>query len=185
MKCLFSAFFSIATISILSTPSQAQVISGFQGPYDPANWVLSTNLNGFVNTTGAPSSIILTGTNTPTGDWPGNTDYVTTSKGPGNVSFVWNYSSTDTDNWDQFYYLLNGVQTFLAQNNSQGTGNTVFSVLQGDTFGYRVFTGDGLFGPGVATISNFSAPVPGPLPVLGAAAAFSFSRRLRQRIHGA
>ena len=43
-----------------------------------------------------------------------------------------------------------------------------------------------------ATISNFSAPVsssapatesvPGPLPILGIAAAFGFSRRLRRRI---
>lgn len=69
----------------------------------------------------------------------------------------------------------------LAQNNSQGSGATAFSVLAGDTFGFRVYSLDSTFGAGVAVISNFSAPVPGPLPLLGTAAAYSFSRRLRQR----
>jgi hypothetical protein len=36
---------------------------------------------------------------------------------------------------------------------------------------------------GNTTISNFSAPVPGPLPLLGVGAAFGYSRRLRRRIN--
>jgi len=79
------------------------------------------------------------------------------------------------DDWDRFGYLLNGSFTQLARNDSQGSGSSQFSVLDGDTFGFRVFTVDNIVGPGVATISNFSAPVPVPLetdalPVVGAAA---------------
>lgn len=82
---------------------------------------------------------------------------------------------------------MNGSFTQIADNGSQGTGFSQFNVLAGDTFGFRVFTLDDQFGPGNATISNFSAPgsapVPGPLPLLGVGAAFGYSRRLRRRIN--
>ena len=91
--------------------------------------------------------------------------------------------SEDAVFYDGFGYLLNGSFTQLADNASQGTGFSQFNVLSGDTFGFLVFTTDNDFGPGNATISNFSAPVPGPLPLLGVGAAFGYSRRLRRRIN--
>jgi hypothetical protein len=174
--------YTVAAVVLASLPSQAQVISGFQGPYAPANWTFTSPGLGIVNTAAAPASITLIGTDGPPYYSDTNTNYVTTAVGAGSVQFQWNYSSVDIgSDYDRFYYLLNGVQTFLAQNSSQGSGTTVFSVLAGDTFGFRVYSEDSGWGPGVAVIYNFSAPVPGPLPLFGAAAAYSFSRRLRQR----
>lgn len=43
------------------------------------------------------------------------------------------------------------------------------------------YTDTVLFTAGIAPVSE---PVPGPLPVMGALAAFGYSRRLRRRIHG-
>ena len=41
-----------------------------------------------------------------------------------------------------------------------------FNVLAGDSFGFRIFTVDNLFGRASVTISNFSAPIPEPSTVL-------------------
>lgn len=51
-------------------------------------------------------------------------------------------------------------------------------------FGFSINDFEGSYGPGIATISNFSAPapVPGPLSLFGAAAAFGWSRKLRKRL---
>jgi hypothetical protein len=139
-----------------------------------------------VDTSGAPASITITGSDN--GGFSGffgnvNTDYTIAAGLAGPVSFDWSYSSSDCCNYDGFGYLLNGNFTQLAQNDSQGSGSTQFNVLAGDTFGFRVFALDNAGSPGVATISNFSAPVPGPLPLLGVGAAFGYSRCLRRRIN--
>ncbi len=180
-KTLFFILFATVA-SLVSLPSHGQIVSGFQGPYVPASWTFSTpGPGGSVNTAAVPASISLTGTSGSYYNLNTKTDYTTTALDTGLVKFNWNYSSIDYGNYDQFYYLLNNTATFLADNNQQGSGTTVFSVVAGDTFGWRVFSVDSFPGPGVAVISNFSAPVPGPLPVLGAAAAYSFSRRLRHK----
>jgi len=137
-----------------------------------------------VDTSAAPASITITGSdNGSSAGFLGNvnTDYTIAAAASGPVSFDWSYSSTDYGLFDGFGYLLNGSFTELANNSSQGTGFSQFNVLAGDTFGFRVFATDNLIGPGIATISNFSAPVPGPLPLLGVGAAFGYSRRLRRR----
>ncbi len=180
MKFSISVYVASAVV-FGSLPSQAQVVSGFQGPYAPANWTFTSPGPGSsVNTAAAPASITLIGAD-GSPFVAKNTDYVTTALGAGSVQFQWNYSSGDIGTFDRLYYVLNNVQTLLAQNNSQGSGTTAFSVLAGDTFGFRIYSDDSAFGSGLAVISNFSALVPGPLPLFGAAAAYSFSRRLRQR----
>jgi hypothetical protein len=102
------------------------------------------------------------------------------------VSFDWAFS---TDDWlpgfDPFGYLLNGAFTQLTIDDSSLTqsGSVSFSVLAGDVFGFRQNSSDSIFGRASTTISNFTAPaVPGPLPLLGAGAAFGWSRQLRKRI---
>ncbi len=77
--------------------------------------------------------------------------------------------------------MIDNLVISLAKNNFQGSGTTVFSIVARDTFGWCIYSRDSTFGPGVAVISSFSAPVLGPLPVLGAAAAYSFFRRLRHK----
>ena len=191
---LMTAGLASATLGLAASPSHAVTLqTGFAGDYAPANWIFNANGgDGSVNTTGVPSSITLTG-NDAGGNVNANifTDYTINATDSGPVKFDWAYSSGDSGAYDSFGYLLNGVYNQLADNGSQGSGTTTFNVAGGDTFGFSVFSLDGQFGAGVATISNFSAPipssapasVPGPLPILGVGAAFAYSRRLRRRIN--
>ena len=166
-----------------------QLQQDFAGVYAPGNWTFTSDPalgDGSVDTSGAPASITITGSDNgfSSGFFSNaNTDYTIAVGLAGPVSFNWSYSSTDSPPFDGFGYLLNGNFTLLADNVSQGSGFTQFNVLAGDTFGFRVFALDNCRDPGIATISNFSAPVPGPLPLLGVGAAFGYSRRLRRRIN--
>jgi hypothetical protein len=133
----------------------------FSGPYDPANWTLTTGGNGFVDTSGAPGAISLTGSDDSSGN-PSDTDYTIASGGAGSFTFDWAYNSADSGTFDSAYFLVNGVATFLSDNDLLGGGSISVPVLAGDTIGFRVHTEDGFFGAGTLTISNFSAPVPAP-----------------------
>jgi hypothetical protein len=180
----------LVSAATLASPARAvQFQQDFAGVYAPANWTFASDPalgDGSVDTSGAPASITITGSdNDGSSGFTGtvNTDYTIAAVLAGPVSFHWSYLSTDSDFFDGFGYLLNGSFTQLADNGSQGSGFTQFNVLAGDTFGFRVFAADNCCDPGIATISNFSAPVPGPLPLLGVGAAFGYSRRLRRRIN--
>jgi hypothetical protein len=145
---------------VVSPQAQASIV-GFQGPYDPANWTLTTNGgNGSVDTSGAPASVILAGSNT--GSFSQIfTDFTTLAVGDGLVSFSWNYETFDTGpNWDPFGYLLDGVFTQLTDDSGAQTqsGSASFSVLAGQTFGFRVNSVDDTSGRAQSTISSFEAP---------------------------
>jgi hypothetical protein len=130
--------------------------------------------NGSVDTSGAPTSITLIGSDT----WSGIqifTDYTTLAVGDGLVSFSWDYITFDTagPTWDPFGYLLGGTFTQLTDNGGgqSQSGSASFSVLAGQTFGFRVVTIDGIYGPAQSTISSFEAPAAIPEPGTWAAAA--------------
>ncbi len=151
------------TLAAASGASAATVF-GFQTPYAPINWTFAnSNADGFVNTGGAPASISLTGGNNDS-VISGTTNYTTTAAAAGTVTFNWNYSTNDSDGpfSDPFGYLLNG--SFTQVTNDEGdvvqNGTSTFNVLAGDSFGFRIFTRDNLFGRASVTISNFSAPGP-------------------------
>ena len=136
-----------------------------------------------MNTAAAPATITLTGNNNEV--FGIFTDYTINAGESGPVSFDWAYNTIDSG-FDRFGYLLNGSFNFLSDQDGE-TGTASFAVVAGDVFGFSIDGNDGLAGPGIATISNFSAPdssapVPGPLPLLGVGAAFGYSRRLRRRI---
>jgi hypothetical protein len=172
-----------ATLGLAANPAQA--LTQFAGDYAPANWTQSIQGDGFINTGGAPASISLSGADDGT-ETNQNTDFTIAAPTAGTVSFDWAFS---TDDWlpgfDPFGYLLNGAFTQLTIDDSSLTqsGSVSFSVLAGDVFGFRQNSSDSIFGRASTTISNFTAPaVPGPLPLLGAGAAFGWSRQLRKRI---
>jgi hypothetical protein len=157
---------TVTTVSLTlaaASGASAATVSGFQTPYAPINWTLTnSNADGFVNTSGAPASISLTGGNNGSGS-SGTTDYTTTAAAAGTVTFNWNYSTTDDDvAFDPFGYLLNG--SFIKVTNDGGNvvqnGTSTFNVLAGDSFGFRIFTNDNTSGRGSVTISSFSAPGP-------------------------
>ncbi|MFM7279041.1 MAG: PEP-CTERM sorting domain-containing protein [Microcystis aeruginosa] len=158
---------TVTTVSLTlaaASGASAATVFGFQGPYDPINWTLTnSNADGSVNTGGAPASISLTGGDNGSDNF-GTTDYTTTAAAAGTVTFDWDYSTNDEPGFDGFGYLLNGSFSFLTSSPNNGT--STFNVLAGDSFGFRVYTIDNVFGRGSVTISNFSAPIPEPSTVL-------------------
>ncbi|MFN7900183.1 MAG: hypothetical protein ACK5N0_11075 [Synechococcaceae cyanobacterium] len=177
-----------ATLGLAANPAQA--ITLFTGPYAPANWTQSIEGNGSINTSDAPVSIMLNGSDDQSYNAQ-NVDFTIAAPGPGTVSFDWAYSTSDYSPLsDPFGYLLNGNFIQLSGSGATSQSNTAsFSVLTGDVFGFRQKTFDSTSGRASTTISNFNGPtsappssVPGPLPLLGAGAAWGWSRRLRQRI---
>ncbi|MFM7732701.1 MAG: hypothetical protein ACKO6F_04410 [Cyanobium sp.] len=128
-----------------------------------------------MNTAAAPASITITGSNN---EIVNIRSYTTTAVAAGPVSFTWSYFSTNPG-FNLFGYLLNGNISQLA-GNSMGPVDSQFNVLSGDIFGFGIISQFNSSGPGIATISNFSAPVPGPLPLLGPAVAFGYCLSLRR-----
>ena len=174
-----------ATLGLAANPAQA--LTQFAGYYAPANWTQTIQPDGSINTGGAPASITLTGADN--GGVDKNTDFTIAAPAAGTVSFNWSFLTADGPFYDPFGYLLNGAFTqltdgFSAQQNQ--TGSASFNVLAGDVFGFRQNSDDSQLGRASTTISLFNGPVaasvPGPLPLLGAGAAFGWSRQLRRRI---
>jgi len=155
------ASLSAALMLVVSPQAQASIV-GFQGPYDPANWTLTTNGgNGSVDTSGAPASVMLVGSDA--GSFSQIfTDFTTLAVGDGLVSFSWDYITFDSGgpSWDPFGYLLGGTFTQLTDNGGgqSQSGSASFSVLAGQTFGFRVNSVDDTTGPAQSIISSFEAP---------------------------
>lgn len=111
---------------------------------------------------------------------------------PTTVSFDWLSFNFDTPGDDQSYFYVvdtsNNVTTTLlsSQPYPGDSGSSSASLLPGYRFGFGVHTATNNGGPGYLQISNFrytgAIAVPGPLPLLGAGAAFGWSRRLRKRL---
>ncbi len=180
----------LAILGVVAVGSPASAASMFSGPYAPANWTLTNSpgtIDGSVNTGGAPGSITLTGGNNGIG---GFTEYTTTAAASGMVSFNWLFDGEPVGGitgpqFDPSGYVLNGVFTQFTDNNGPEVQNGFisFNVNAGDTFGFRVNTIDGIFGPGILTISNFDAPTPEPatMAVFGLMAAGAYVRRRKMK----
>jgi hypothetical protein len=152
--------------------SEAAFAAGFTGAYSADNWQLTNRrTNGYVDTSGAPDSILQIGGNAAENNFlssRGQTRYTTTAAGSGSVSFDWNYSTNDHANRDPFGVVLNGIFTRLTlpEGNRQ-SGSYSFNVLKGDIFGFGIQTVDNRYGAGQVQISNFNAPKDVPEPITG------------------
>ena len=159
----------------------AATFGQFSGSYAPGNWTFDANGgDGSVNTASAPAFIVLTGNDNGFG--PIETDYTIAAAATGTLSFSWLYTTIDTDTSDAAYYLVNGVATFLANSVTVPVGTVgPIPVTAGQVIGFRVTSTDGVFGPGVLTITNFSGPVPAPggFALAGAVALMTARRRRR------
>ncbi|MFM5888029.1 MAG: hypothetical protein ACKOQS_07030 [Dolichospermum sp.] len=175
--------------SILALSAPARAIIGFTGDYAPSNWNLTnSNANGSVNTSNAPNSITLTGSNNQSGGFGITTYSITNTKPvPVNISFNWLYSTHNNSNiWDWFAVNQNGSYTTIAiSNNAGGTYTTL--IPNGNTFGFSIATSSNFSPRGSVTISNFSAtPVPfesnaAPAGMAIVFGAFFVRRKLQQR----
>ena len=162
----------------------------------PANWTLSQNSllgsgeffisvgqtetvegsDGSVGGSGilSSSSMELFGGNSLV---RGITWYSTVALSTGTISVDYAYSSGDAYDYDAAGWVLNGVFTAVVTNdNGPRTGTITFSVNAGETFGFGVFTADGMEGAGTATFTNF-VPAPGAIALLGAAGLVGSRRR--------
>lgn len=152
------ALFGLVTLS----PAQADVITGFNGPYNVINWTIDVGGDGLVDLTFEPDSIALTSANDNSGV-QNNVDFTVTAVGTGQVTFRWEFETFDVDGpaWDPFGFLLNGVFTQLSNDlgSNNQLGDALFLVNVGDIFGFRQMSIDS--GSGIATTSiyDFKAPV--------------------------
>ena len=177
MKKSFISLFAVAGLLLAPHVASAAVLADFQGPFAPANWTTTISDGGGVNTTGAPASISLTGSDVGS-EVPNFVDFTIAAPSSGVVQFSWDYFSSDSFEsaaFDPFGYLLNGNFTQLTGNSSgvSQSGTESFNVLLGDVFGFRQFSTDSIEGAATTTVSNFSVtdisavPEPGSVFALG------------------
>jgi len=179
----------VATAIAIGSPALANGVPnfGFTGNYAEPNWASTTSALG------------LAGASIPTPDyarlssWSSRgrgsyADLLTRATASGPVSFEWSFSRIGGPRQGAaaFGFILNEYRTMLA-NGPSTSGVASFAVKAGDTFGWYIRSAPL---PGsiyvTGTIRKFQAPAPapapGPLPLLGVAAMFRASRRLRSRI---
>jgi hypothetical protein len=189
-------FLSLAAV-VVGAQSSVQAAgscpNGFLHYCAPENWTTAIDGNGSVNFKGAPHNVVLT-----SADDKGKSknSFVTMelkALADGLVSFDFKYFTKDVDGskFDPFGYILNGsfnrlVPPPFLPKGGFTKGSFAFDVMAGDVFGFYAESVDSKLGSAITKVSNFSythtQAVPGPVPFLGAAAAFGFSRRLKSRI---
>jgi hypothetical protein len=108
IKSFKSKAFVVAGVATLSAMAAlpAQAITGFTGPYAPANWTFSSISGGSVNTSGAPGSIALTNQDTFSFSYE-YARYSITIPSSGTVSYDWNRIISAPG--ANFGYFLNGT----------------------------------------------------------------------------
>jgi len=152
------------------TPSAQAVTMGFQFDYDPANWTFNANGgSGTFDASNAPDKIMITGNDG--GGFNINTTYEVDILCDGTVSFDWFYDGEPVGGltgpfFDPSGFLLNGGQTQLTDSAGAEvqSGSASTPVIQGDEFGFYIFSTDGQAGPGIFTmIDNFKGPTCNPV----------------------
>lgn len=127
-----------------------------------------------VDFSGAPSTLVIYGSNDPSNTITDNVliDVEVVVPVSGTWSFKWAYHTNDVDMkplYDVAYVLINGFPIELS--NSDGavdqSGTYSTAVAAGDVIGFRIDAIDNGYGDAVLTITDFSAPGSGEaLPVV-------------------
>ena len=190
------ALMSAACFAFYPRPATAALVQGFTANFSPGFWTPSPDAS-VVDTSTAPTSISLTGSDGGTGSEVFHTYSIGLNPDQFSVGFDWDYSSTDLNaSTDIFGYMLNGSD-FMPLSDPLGalqqSGYIKLSLMPTDTFGFAIRSTDDLGGPASVRLSGFLAGLPseipnceacpGPLPLLGIGVAFVQSRRLRGRQH--
>ena len=177
-----------AALGMTALISNSAEAAGFVGPYDVSNWTFeSTNGgDGFVDTTDAPDSITIVGSNNNVGS--SLTSFTIAAVEKSIVSFVWNYQTNDADGsfFDNFIVLNDGISTQLTEDTlstDDQTGEFSFKVSEGDVFGFGIDSFDSGFGEALVTISGFmvTEDVPEPATILGTLLFGAIAYRLRKK----
>ena len=74
------------------------------------------------------------------------------------VSFDWSYSTVDGPNWDPGFYINGALVALLTDDNgsTSQSGTFSFDCVGGDAIGFAVNSVDGIWVPGILTITNFT-----------------------------
>lgn len=159
---------------------------------EPASFIVqgSTSLDEFIPPPDPPNNQINAGQASTIVEW----SVLYSDPAPLTASFTFKFNSNDEQSAIQGYFVIrSGAYVFnpsspdvdLLASGTSALDNQAFTVNQGDTIRFGVYTQANTTGKlGTLTIDPFSItePVPAPLPLFGAAAAFGWSRRLRRRI---
>lgn len=139
--------------------SQGLISYGFYGEHWPTYAFGNGNGEAFITS----SSVTLVGTdNSGSGDSFFFTDAFWRIEASGTYSFKWKYETSDGPNYDPAVYVLDNIIYELTDPtgpNSQ-SGTVTLDLVQGQELTLRVNSVDDLFGAGVLTVHEFSAPVP-------------------------
>ena len=212
-KCLQAALIA-APVMLAAAPSHAAVtttITGFTGQFDSGNWILQNggNLNNTaIFTPAAPSTATTltifkenTGSSVPSASKLIDQALVDALRPANGAAFIGytvsgKYTLTGT-NLNRFSFIgdSNEDSAILAPaaalTDFSFTGLGPNSADSDDTIAFEIFriqSQAGSNATGVIQDFQFVAEyeeVPGPLPLVGAAAAFAWSRRLRKRLNSA
>lgn len=141
----------ILFIVLYYVPIHAQ----FSGDFAPSNWTFSsttTGGDGSINTSGAPASVVLSGSDNDNGACCSlYENWAITIPQTGTISFSYSMVQPDIDN---SYYVINGTTYSIATSTGSGTKSAI-AVTAGQTFAFRIINDDNCCGRGVLTISSF------------------------------
>lgn len=136
----------VLTVNALTIDAAAARIDHFAWFADPGP--------GGALTANPPYALEIIGGNNGTA---GLTAVVVDALHPLCIEADFTYTSSDTGPYDQAVFILNGEETIIADNASQGTHQARAYVCCGDVFGFGVRTLDGQHGAGTLQIDRFRA----------------------------
>lgn len=174
LKNIFAAA-SVALIAGFAVSNVANA-TPFSGAFDPSNFSFDADGgNGSVDTSGAPNSITLVGSD-EAGSGP-ITTFLTTVGANTTFDFYWNYLTQDEDgpSYDPFGYFVDGAFTQLSDDNgfdAQSGGLVSVNLLSGQTFGFYIDSTDGCCGGSMASFGDAperlsAVPEPATLGLMG------------------
>ena len=150
----------------------SSVSAEFKGHYAPPNWKFRSDGSGTVDSSGAPDSIALVGSDSGHCSLPLHDVLTTleiTAACDGNVSFDWNWTTVDSAHFDPGGYVFNGVFKRITKNRPSGDQDghvEIANVLKGDTFGFAILSLDDSCGASAFTsIYNLISPDCGSISI--------------------
>lgn len=149
----------ILSPQIIPDLPSGEIINDFTGAFAPGNWQQSSNnSNGSITFNGTNGMTLVGGDNGSA--TPGYNLITTTVQNNTEISFNWNYSTTDHSTYDYPRIRINGVPFNLQGYNMQGgtspqSGTHTVSVPAGSTFGIEMYTTDNTAGAATMVLSNF------------------------------
>src|SRR5688500_19055015 len=176
---------ALMSAAVITVPTASAGILDFTGPFAVGNWTATLagsppggGAPAAVDTSGAPSSVMLTGGDSgcdnhfdPGIPGPCATNFtITVPSTLDRISFHWEYTTNDSGaaEIDPFGVLINGAFTPLTDPTlGNQSGDFSMSGLAGTTFGFSINCTDCILGEATATISLFAVPEPSSLALLG------------------